>query len=62
MTENITKYICTEELLDRLSISRPTLRRYRARGLEPAFFIGRTMRWNYEDVIKWLENNQEATK
>ncbi|WP_416347206.1 helix-turn-helix transcriptional regulator [Castellaniella sp.] len=58
----IREYITTEELLSRLKITRPTLRRYRARGLKPAFYMGRIMRWTYDDVVQWLMNNQDNSK
>ena len=56
--KNADNTITTEELRKRLSISRETLHLLINMGMKPAVNHGRFYRWEYSDVLAWLEENR----
>jgi DNA binding domain, excisionase family len=49
--------LTVEELSDILKISRTTIDRWRKEGM-PFMKIGRGIRFEFEDVKRWLDNNK----
>jgi excisionase family DNA binding protein len=49
------KYLTVNQICEWLNISRATLTNWRNRGL-PAIKIGRTVRFDKEEVKEWLRN------
>ena len=56
------KLLRTADVLDRLSISRETLRRWRISGLflEPRQIGPGTLAWDFDDIEIWLETRPRA--
>lgn len=56
------QYITTEELSQRLQVTRQTLNNWRKQGL-PFIKIGRAVRFDMDEVNKWIEEqNSEASE
>ena len=52
------KYLTTEDLASEHKVSKYTIGVWRKKGL-PTLKIGRTVRFNPDDVFKWIEENNE---
>lgn len=52
--------ISTNELRERLKISRETVHLLIGMGLKPAITHGRFYRWNYNDVVNWVKENRPS--
>ena len=48
------KYLNTDEACEFLGISRPTLYRLKKQGL-PYFKLGGSLKFDKEDLVKWIE-------
>ena len=56
---NLEYNIITEkELSERLDISKVTLHKFRKDGEIPFFKVGRTIRYNYKEVMETLKHKQ----
>lgn len=54
--------IDTKELLLRLSLSEPTVIRYRQKGVIPFLQIGNAIRYDYQKVLEALEKRKGGAK
>ena len=52
------KLITENELSKRLNISKVTLHKYRKNGTIPFIKIGRNIRYDYQEVLKSMENKK----
>ena len=50
--------LTTEELCKMLKVSRVTIHNWRKKGL-PCIKIGKTIRYDYEEVMEWIESKNE---
>lgn len=55
----MTELLTTEELCRKLKTSRRSLERLRKRGM-PCIMLGRAPRFDYDAVLQWLKQQQEA--
>lgn len=55
---SLKRLYTTKELSEMLSIHENTIFKMRKKGL-PYKKIGRSVRFNYDDVIEWLENKNK---
>ena len=56
---NLTYNLITEnELADRIDISKVTLHKFRKEGKIPYSKVGRTIRYNYSEVLEALKHNR----
>ena len=56
--KNMSQYLTIKELSEMLKISRFTINNWRDKGL-PTIKIGQAVRFNEEEVKKWIEENNE---
>lgn len=54
------KLITTKQLMTKLQLSEPSIIRYRKKGTIPYFRIGNVIRYDYEKVLKSLEQKGKA--
>lgn len=59
---NSPEVIDTKELLLRLSLSEPTIIRYRQKGVIPFLQIGNAIRYDYQKVLEALEKRKGGKK
>lgn len=52
--------ITTAELCEKLSISRQTVFNFRKKGMPIAFRSGKIIRYNYVDVLNWMDKRNSA--
>lgn len=52
------KYITTKELAKMLQVAEITIFRWRQRGL-PHIKVGRSIRYDFDEVMKWIEKNNQ---
>ncbi|SHF60633.1 transcriptional regulator, AlpA family [Desulforamulus putei DSM 12395] len=50
--------LTTDEICEWLKVTRRTIERWRKNGL-PFFKIGSSVRFNKEEVLKWIEQNSK---
>lgn len=48
--------ISTKQLCEKLSLSRQAIWNYRQQGMPVAFRAGKLIRYNFVDVLNWLDN------
>ena len=51
-------FITEKELSERIKISKVTLHKYRKEGMIPYINIGRTIRYNFSEVVKSMNNRK----
>lgn len=57
------KFISIDELADKLGISKGTIYQWTAMKVVPFYKIGRLVRFNEEEIEKWLsERKQQVSK
>ena len=54
----MSQYLTIKELSEMLKVSRFTINNWRDKGL-PTIKIGQAVRFNEEEVKKWIEENNE---
>lgn len=52
--------ITTAELCEKLSISRQTVFNFRKQGMPVALRSGKIIRYNYVDVLNWMDNRNSG--
>lgn len=57
----MSELLNNNEMSERLKVSRMTLNRWRKLGM-PSRNIGKSVRFNVEEVDKWIEENNERIK
>ena len=51
------KLLTTKELVEQLKVNASTIHRWRKEGM-PVRKLGTLVRFNYDDVIKWIEEEK----